>query len=427
MTIRKQPVSQPTSSWKHRGLFLFALAGVLLFAVLAPRFAESGPDVPSPQPPEPSPDAFQAALDSMQVRFGFPGATAAYVRTDGTAGEAATGFADVEVGQPMTPASRMLAASIGKTFVGATAAALNDEGVLDLDAPIARWLGDRPWFGDWPNREQITLRHLLTHRSGLADHVHLDAFAEAVSQRWQERGNPFPPDTLIQLVVDRPALFAPGEGWAYSDTGYLLAGLIIEAATGRDYYDLVQERFLTPLGLRHTSPSNRRDLPGLAAGYVAESPLGVPRKTLAADGTMLWHPGMEWTGGGLVSTSGDLAQWGAALFGGPALPAAARDQVLRAVPVDPTQPDVRYGLGVAVYAAGPFGPVYGHGGWIPGYVSSLRYYADHGVAIAFQINTDDGLEVDSTSVVQAVEARLANVVLPFGSRSTAERKDKGSR
>ena len=311
----------------------------------------------------------------------------------------------------MTSTSRMLAASIGKSFVAATAALLADEDTLDLDAPIARWLGDRPWFGELPNREEITLRHLLTHRSGLPDHVHLEAFAEAVAQRWEESGNPFPPDALVQFVLGHTALFEPGDGWAYSDTGYILVGLIIEQATGRDYYELIRERFLTPLGLQDTSPSNSRHLPRLVAGYSSDNPFGWPAKSTVSDGTLAWHPGMEWTGGGLVSTSEDLAQWGAALFGGKALPEAALEQMLSADPVEPAQPDVRYGLGVAVYQKSRFGPVYGHGGWIPGYVSSLRYYADHGVAIAFQINTDDGPANDMGEVVQEMEAHLAEVVL----------------
>jgi D-alanyl-D-alanine carboxypeptidase len=367
--------------------------------------------VPVQQAVGPQPDAFQATLDSMRARYEFPGATAAYVWTDGPSGGAATGFADIEAERPMTPTSRMLAASIGKSFVGATAAVLAHEGTLDLDAPVARWLGDRPWFRDLPHHDRITLRHLLTHRSGLPDHVHTDAFAKAVSRRWQEPGNPFPPDTLVQFVLGRPALFAPGDGWAYSDTGYILAGLVIEAATGRDYYGLVRERFLTPLGLHHTEPSTRRALAGLAAGYSADNPFGWPTKTLTADSTLAWHPGMEWTGGGLVSTSGDLARWGAALFGGEAVPDAVLARMLDAAPVGPAQPAVRYGMGVAVYRASPHGPVYGHGGWIPGYVSSLRYYADAGVAVAFQINTDDGGATDVGAVVQEMEARLADVVL----------------
>lgn len=362
-------------------------------------------------------EAMQAVLDDIRERYDLPGLTAAYATVGGSSGTAAAGWADVEAGKRMTPDARMLAASIGKTFVAATAVALHHEGVLDLDAPIADRLGDRPWFPELPNHDVITLRHLLAHRAGVLDHVHTDAFAEAVARRWQEPGHSFPPDTLVSFVLGNAALFAPGDGWSYSDTGYVLAGLVIEEATGRDYYDLVTERFLAPLGLRHTKPSDRRELAGLAAGYSADNAFGWPAKSTGDDGALLWHPGIEWTGGGLVSTSSDLAAWGVALFGGTALPETARDMMLDAVPVDPAEPDVRYGLGVAVYRAGRFGPVYGHRGWIPGYVSSLRYYADHGVAVAFQINTDDALETDSTFVVRELEMRLAEIALFRGQRS----------
>src|SRR6056297_614268 len=132
---------------------------------------------------------FQAALDAFQQEYGFPGATAAYVLQDGTSIVAATGLADVENGSPMTVQSRMLAASIGKTFVGATVVALAREGVLELDAPLARWLGDRQWFDRLPNHDVITLRQLLNHSSGLPDHVHLESFVNAVNRKWRERQN----------------------------------------------------------------------------------------------------------------------------------------------------------------------------------------------------------------------------------------------
>jgi D-alanyl-D-alanine carboxypeptidase len=403
--------------WQRRGLVLFALAVVVLLAMHSQNDAQRGTEaVPVQRTAQTQPDAFQAALESMRDRYGFPGATAAYAWTDGTSGVAATGLADIEAGTPMTTESRMLAASIGKTFVGATAAALAQEGTLDLDVPIAQWLGDRPWFGRLPHHDRITLRHLLTHRSGLPDHVHTDAFAAEVSRRWRKPGPPFTSDSLVQFVLDQPPLFDAGEAWSYTDTGFILVGLVIEEATGRDYYDIIQERFLTPLNLRLTSPSNSRDVPGLAAGYAAENAFGFPKKTTSPDGTMAWHPGIEWTGGGLASTSADLARWGAALFGGAALPEAVLDLLMTSFPIDPEMPGVHYGMGVAIYQATPSGPVFGHGGWIPGYTSSLRYYAEYGVAIAFQINTDIGLVNDTSAVVPAVEAKLAEVVLSTGRR-----------
>lgn len=364
--------------------------------------------------------AIQTVLDEAQHQYGFPGATAAYVLPDGTVGVVATGMADRETATPMTVRSRMLAASIGKTFVGATAIALAQEGLLDLDAPISQYVGDRAWFSRLPNHSDITLHHLLTHSSGLPDHVHLANFATAIADRWRDPGNPFPPESLLEFVLDQPPLFKSGTGWAYSDTGYILVGLVIEAATGERYYDELQTRFLTPLGLKLTAPADRRWLPGLAAGYMAaDNPFGFPPRTTTADGVMAWHPGFEWTGGGLISNSLDLACWGAALFGGRAIPGDYLDDLLNAVSTSPDTHDIQYGSGVGIYRDGPFGPVYGHGGWIPGYSSSLRYYPDYEVAIAFQINTDIGIVDDTTPVMPDLEFRLAERVL--GGRATVNK------
>ncbi|MBL4903378.1 MAG: serine hydrolase, partial [Desulfocapsa sp.] len=71
----------------------------------------------------------------------------------------------------------------------------------------------------------------------------------------------------------------------------------------------------------------------------------------------------------------------------------------------------QYGAGVGIYRTGRFGPVYGHGGWIPGYSSSLRYYPDYGIAIAFQLNTDIGIVDDTTTVIREMEARLAEIAI----------------
>lgn len=329
---------------------------------------------------------FQAELDQVRVQFGFPGMTAAYVFSDGTSGTAASGLADVEAGVVMTENTRMLAASIGKSFVAALSIELALEGRLALDEPISRWLGSYGWFERLPNHELITLRHLLTHSAGLPDHVHMEAFAEALAKSWQAVENPFPPERLVEFVLDEPALFPAGQGWAYSDTGYILAGLVIEAVTGRSCFDEVRERFLIPQALSNTSPADRRDLDRLAAGYMRpDNPFRFPVKTLDAHGHLQWHPAVEWTGGGLVSTSLDLARWGAALFAGQAATGDYLSELLRTQAVDLDVADVEYGAGVGIYSNGRFGPVYGHAGWIPGYISSLRHYPEYGVTITFQV------------------------------------------
>jgi len=351
----------------------------------------------------------QTLLVSFHKEFGFPGATVAYSLPDGTTGDAAVGLADVESDLAMTPETRMLAASIGKTMVRALVLSLESEGVLSRKDRISKYLGNTSWFSRLPNASEITVGQLLTHTAGLPDHVHMDAVAAEIVQRGNEGS--FQPEDAIAYILDTTALFDAGSAWSYSDTGYLILGRVIESATERDFYDLVEDRFLRPLALDHTSPSTSPMLPGLAVGYTFEAnPFALPPRTMDADGALLWNPNIEWTGGGFVSTSHDLAIWGHALFSGAALRTPYLDRLLDAVLIDPDAPGILYGSGVSIYSKTEFGPIYGHGGWVPGYVSSLRHYATHGITIAFQINSDVGVVDDSTDLVPAMEAALASLL-----------------
>ena len=355
---------------------------------------------------------FKSELESLQSQYRFPGATAAYILPDGNVEVLSVGMADVELEIPMTPESRMLAASIGKTFVGATILALVQKGKVNLDDPISKWLGNRPWFSRLPNHKTITVRQLLNHTSGIANHVDEEGFIQAFQEKWQTSSNPFSPEDLIAFVLNKPPLFKAGEGWYYSDTGYLLLGLIIERVTGHSYYEEVTRRFLEPLHLTLTTPSDRLELPGLAAGYMAEeNAFGLPAKTIVNPGIMAWHPGLEWTGGGFVSNSKDLVVWAKALFEGRAIEGSYLDDLLQSVLISNDDPDTQYGMAVAIHENGSLGPTYGHGGWIPGYSSSLRYYPNYGIAIAFQINTDIGIVDHSTQVIEDMENRLARVIV----------------
>jgi D-alanyl-D-alanine carboxypeptidase len=354
----------------------------------------------------------EATLGDFHGRYAFPGATAAIVLPDGTVAVAAVGLADLESGRAMTPDARMLVASIGKTFVAAAVLALESEGAVSQSDLLANHLGDRPWFAALPNAQTMTIAHLLRHQAGLPDHPHLPEFQAAAAARIAEGGEAFTPEEVLGFVAGRAPLFEPGTAWAYSDTGYILLGLVIEEVSGRSYYDVVQATFLGPLDLPDTIPSDRREIPGLAVGYaVPGNPFGLPERTADADGRLVWDVSVEWTGGGLASTSHDLARWGHALFGGTAMDAPYLDRLLDGVPVSPDAPGIFYGAGVAIYADTPRGPVYGHGGWIPAYVSSLRHYADHGVTVAFQINTDAGIVDDSSDLVAALEAALADLAI----------------
>lgn len=356
-------------------------------------------------------DGLQEVLDTFRDRYDFPGATAAVALPDGTVIVAATGLADVEAGTSMTPDSRMLAASIGKTFVAATVLQLESDNRLSRADLLADHLGDRAWFDRLPNAGTITIAHLLHHSAGLPDHVYLPEFQGAWAQLTSGDAA-IDPDEIIGFVTGKEPLFAAGSAWAYSDTGYLLLGLVIEEVTGAPWSDAVRARFLDPLLLTGTISSDRSSLPDLAVGYVEpDNPFGLPERTADAEGRLLWNPAVEGAGGGFASTSQDLALWGHLLFGGEAMAGPYLDRLLDGVRVDPDAPGVLYGAGVAIYVDTPRGPVYGHGGWVPAYVSSLRHYADHGVTVAFQINTDAGVMDDSSDLVPALEASLADLAI----------------
>jgi len=357
-------------------------------------------------------ERFQATLDSLwsaaqQTDEVFPGATAAIALADGRVLTFATGYSDIDGRVEMATDMRMPSGSIGKTYVAATALAMAMEGTLDLDAPISRWLGDRPWFGRLPNGPDITMRHLLTHSAGLIDHA-FDSpeFAEAV-RRLIAGGNPdatLSHERLVEFALDREPLFPAGLGYNYTDTGYILAGLVIEEVSGASYYDELRRRFLEPLGLDMTHPQDRRVAPRLAQGYgVASAELfGTPLEVVGSDGRMVFNPAIEWTGGGLYNNPRSLVRWAKLLyegqaFGGDYLGDLLESAVRGASPI----PSTVYSLGVTITQT-PLGITYGHSGFFPGYNSVVRYFPAERVALAIQINTDRSRIADHARTLSAV-------------------------
>ncbi len=354
-------------------------------------------------------DLFRAELDSIRGENGFPGATAAFILPDGRQAGVATGVADRGSGLPMPPDAVMPAGSVGKMFVAAVAVALVQEGKLDLDRRIADWLGDEPWFDRLPGGQAITLRQLLTHRSGLPEHFKTAAFRKLLERSVVTCGTaadscPAPVE-LIASVLGAEPLFAPGEDFSYADTNYLLAGLIFEKVTGRTYFQELRRLLLDPLSLTLTAPADRRRLPGLVPGYLdPENDFGLPAESLR-EGLLVAHPGLEWTGGGLVSNPRDLVCFARELFEGRALPGSYLDELLagRAVSGE-NEENVRYGLGVFIRDT-DLGPTYGHGGWFPGYHTVVTYFARYRIAVAIQVDRD------VNSGVQEAIPRLARVIL----------------
>ncbi len=393
------PEAQPPRS----ALLRLAGLGVVLAAACAPAADRAGDETTESgrslfsQEAVALAERFQAALDEAWAQAqdtdeNFPGATAAFILPDASVFSFATGASDIDDDIPMTAGMLMPSGSIGKTYVAAVALQLAMNGEMDLDAPVSTWLGEEAWFARVPNHAELTLRNLLSHTAGMVQPYFEDRdFASRLAEVFGDPDAYMTPEQFVaESVLDAEPLFPAGEGFHYSDVHYTLAGLAIEAATGRAYYDLLDEFFLEPFGLDLTLPADRRDLPGLAQGYAhASVQLFDTPLEIVEDGLLAVHPLQEWTGGGVVNNPAALVRWAKLLYEGDAIAGDDLPDLLRiGFPTDPAKPHLGYGLGVAV-AESEHGLTYGHGGFFPGYNSLVAYYADHGVAVAIQINSDD--------------------------------------
>jgi D-alanyl-D-alanine carboxypeptidase len=346
----------------------------------------------------------KAMLDALHAGAEFPGATVGFVLPDGRSASVSTGLADVENNIPLKPQDRMLAGSIGKTYVAAVTLQLAQEGKLNLDEKIERWFGREPWFARLANAREITVRMLMNHTSGLVEYYPLKDCMKTLKEKpdkvWR-------PDELIECALDSKPLFPAGQGWSYADTNFILVGMIVEKITKRSLYDEINRRILKPLALNQTVPSDKRVIPGVITGYSRpDSPFGFEGRVIV-DGKFVANPQFEWAGGGFASTAEDLARWAKFFYEGKVLKKPYLDQMLAAVEAKTGRGD-KYGLGVQVRQSA-WGISYGHGGWFPGYLSEMEYFPEHRVAIAIQFNTDAGRKLKKG--LRAYIADVARIVM----------------
>jgi D-alanyl-D-alanine carboxypeptidase len=268
--------------------------------------------------------------------------------------EVASGLAELVSAAPLTVEHRLRIGSVTKTVTAALLLRLQEDGLVDLDAPISEYV-DTPV----PNADAISVRQLLNHTSGIANYLNTpDFFAIADGDRVWE------PAELVQMGVDLGPVFDPGQGWEYSNTNYILAGMIAEAATGQSFGQAVRATLLDPAGLDETYFDGEEMIAGeLAHGY-----------TPGEDLTWSHHPSAAWAAGAMVMTVGDLAEWTDALFRGTLLADASKEQLLDGVATG--NPEVPYyGLGVEMPAL-DVGAVVGHGGLFPGYTTAMGLRLD---------------------------------------------------
>ena len=324
----------------------------------------------------------QAVVDRLHEQGSFPGINAAVVGADGRLVAVSAGVTDRARKRPLRPEDRMLAGSVGKTYVAAIAMQLVKEGKLDLEATVERYLGRESWFSRLPNAQDMTVRMVMNHTSGLERHEFKPELHKELGRRPDKA---WKPEELLSYLFDDKPLFAAGQGWGYSDSNYIVLGMILEHLTGKPYFELLRSRILAPLGLKDTIPSESRRMPGLIQGYAGEdNPFG-GTDAMLKDGLLPFNPQSEWTGGGVASTASDLARWAKLLYEGKAFDPSLLPLMLKGVATD-GGPDEQYGLGV-ILRKSRLGLTYGHSGFFPGYRTQMLYFPEHKLAVAIQMNT----------------------------------------
>lgn len=313
----------------------------------APGAAPAAGRAGTPLPP------LQALLDQLVAE----GATGVLARVDdGTKVRSyASGTLQRGSGNPETPAARFRVGSVTKSFTSTVVLQLVGEGKLHLSDPVSRWLP-----GLVPNGRHITVRMLLNHTSGLYDYGRDKRFDAALVA---DRRHVWAHGTLVRIGTAHAPYFAPGTSWHYSNTNYVVAGLIVEAATGRTLQTEVERRIIGPLKLRQTSLPNFSPFIGgyHTHGYYPPSLTGGLGYIDVTD----LSPSATWAAGAVVSTAADLARFHGALFGGKLLRPVQQRELETRVKL---KGGVGYGLGIFSLRT-PCGTVWGHNGDVPGYVT----------------------------------------------------------
>ena len=272
----------------------------------------------------------QAMRDTLQ--FGYPGILAKTSEGGKTWGYAA-GIADLRNKKPMKTDFRFRIGSVTKTFVATVLLQLAGENRLNLDDSIEKWL---PGViqGNGYDGKQITIRQVLNHTSGIADYIQSKDFDIMDTKK------SYTAEEFVKMGISLPPDFAPGKGWSYSNTGYVLLGILIEKVTGNSYAEEIENRIIEPLELSNTFlPGNSSVIPGTnhARGYVQ------PDGASELKDVTYSNPGSS--DGEMISTADDLNKFFSYLLGGKLLKEQQLKQMLTTVPTGREGMD-GYGLGI---------------------------------------------------------------------------------
>lgn len=285
------------------------------------------------------------------------------------------GFSNLELRTPATKETAYAIYSITKSMTAILVMMLAEEGKVSIDRSINEYIPGLPEA--W---NKVTVKHLLNHTSGLPD------LCDA-AEKPCDRSDPFTPAQVIGFVRNMPLMSAPGERWEYSNTGYLLLGVLIEKISGGTYAEFVSERIFKPLKMNNSRLDDfGAVIKNRAAGYTWKGS-GYVNAIRA-------NPTFTFSLGGVVSTVSDLAKYDAALYTDKLLPQATLQRMwTKAVLNDGTTVDCGLGFGLSPYLGNRR---VGHSGGHAGFASSITRLIDHKVSVVILSNADsEGYEKDS--------------------------------
>jgi CubicO group peptidase (beta-lactamase class C family) len=347
---------------------------------------------------QPLPPDMAAAIDrqaaAVLAKTGVPSASIAVVRGGKIAYLKAYGSARLEPPIAATPATRYAIGSITKQFTATAILLLAEEGRLKLDDPVSKYV---PGLTEG---DKVTVRQVLDMTAGYRDYWPQD-YVPA------EMNRPAAADHILTKWARVPLDYAPGSDWQYSNTGYIVAGLIAEKAAGMPLWRVYQERLFRPLGITTAYDYDAAPLPAPdAAGYTRYA-LG-PVRAAVKEGR-----GWIWAMGGIAMTAEDLARWDIGVIDRRLLKAASYDLQQTDTPLTGGR-NAGYGLGVSV-GTGHGRRMISHGGAMSGYLAENRVYPEDGVAIVVLTNGDFG------SAQTQIADRIAGTLFPNADETGAAR------
>lgn len=327
--------------------------------------------------------AVDAAAAEVLLSTGVPSASVAIIRDDHVVLVRAYGHAHLDPEVAASPAMRYAIGSVSKEFLAATIMLLAEQGKMSLDDPVAKY------FPNLTDAARVRIRDLLTHTSGYRDFWPQDYVPVTMLQ-------PITTDKLIRDWATLPLDFAPGTEYQYSNTGYVIAGAIVEKVAGQPVMDVMRKRIFEPLQMHSVLDVNLGHLePEDATGYLRYT-LGPPRRA-PKEGA-----GWLFAAGGLAMTAEDLARWDLALLDGTLLaPASFRAMSATRLLTNGTSAD--YGLGLDVYMASGR-RVLEHSGEVSGFVSQNTLYPDQKAAVIVLTNQD------ASSAAQQLSERIRDLL-----------------